>query len=116
MRLLRGMCPVHIEGPGVVVQQRNTRSHSSKDTAKEQGHVRWRPPTRMHQQKEIHLNVYAERLVRYLQLLVVPLMGRMSDPLPAVRRLAAPTFATVVSLVPLAQVCLLPLWCGSTSH
>ncbi len=46
----------------------------------------------------------AERLVPYLQLLVVPLMGRMSDALPLVRRLAAPTFATIVSLVPLAQV------------
>lgn len=46
----------------------------------------------------------AERLVPYLQLLVVPLMARMSDPLPAVRTTAAPAFAAIVALVPLAQV------------
>lgn len=46
----------------------------------------------------------AERLVPYLQLLVVPLLGRMSDAQPAVRRLAAPAFAVIVALMPLAQV------------
>jgi hypothetical protein len=35
-------------------------------------------------------------------------MARMSDPLPAVRRTAAPTFAALVALVPLAQVCSAP--------
>jgi hypothetical protein len=44
--------------------------------------------------------------VPYLQLLVVPLLGRMTDPLPAVRNLAAPAFASIVSLVPLSQVML----------
>lgn len=39
----------------------------------------------------------------YLQLLVVPLMARMSDPLPPVRSTAAPAFAAIVALVPLAQ-------------
>ena len=43
-------------------------------------------------------------LVPYLLLLVVPLMGRMSDPDPAVRQLATATFAPVVALLPLAQV------------
>ncbi|KAA6421342.1 MAG: hypothetical protein FRX49_08620 [Trebouxia sp. A1-2] len=42
-------------------------------------------------------------LVPYLLLLVVPLMGRMSDPDPAVRQLATATFAPVVALLPLAQ-------------
>jgi hypothetical protein len=46
----------------------------------------------------------AERLVPYLQLLVVPLLGRMTDSLPAVRCLATPAFATIMPLVPLAQV------------
>ena len=44
-------------------------------------------------------------LVPYLLLLVVPLMGRMSDPDPAVRQAATATFAPVVALLPLAQVC-----------
>ena len=43
-------------------------------------------------------------LVPYLLLLVVPLMGRMSDPDPTVRQLATATFAPVVALLPLAQV------------
>ena len=46
----------------------------------------------------------AERLVPYLQLVVVPLLARMSDPLPPVRTTAAPAFAAIVALVPLAQV------------
>ena len=46
----------------------------------------------------------AERLVPYLQLVVVPLMARMSDPLAPVRAMAAPAFAAIVALVPLAQV------------
>jgi hypothetical protein len=46
----------------------------------------------------------AERLVPYLQLLVVPLLGRMTDSLPAVRCLATPAFAAIMPLVPLAQV------------
>ncbi len=44
------------------------------------------------------------RLVPYLLLLVVPLMGRMSDPLAAVRQHATAIFAPVVALLPLAQV------------
>ena len=40
----------------------------------------------------------------YLQLLVVPLLGRMTDSLPAVRWLATPAFAAIMPLVPLAQV------------
>lgn len=67
---------------------------------------------------QLHMRAYkparliccgAVRLVPYLQLLVVPLLGRMSDPLPAVRRLAAPAFASIVALVPLAQVSMLQL-------
>lgn len=46
----------------------------------------------------------AGKLAAYTQLLVVPLMARMSDPLPAVRRAASPTFAALVALLPLAQV------------
>ena len=45
------------------------------------------------------------RLVPYLLLLVVPLMGRMSDPVVDVRQPASATFAAVVALLPLAQVC-----------
>lgn len=43
-------------------------------------------------------------IVPYLLLLVVPVMGRMSDPLPEVRQLATATFAPIVALLPLAQV------------
>ncbi|KAK9823112.1 hypothetical protein WJX72_000353 [[Myrmecia] bisecta] len=43
------------------------------------------------------------QLVAYSILLVVPLMGRMSDPLLAVRRMATAAFAAVVALLPLAQ-------------
>lgn len=43
-------------------------------------------------------------LVPYLLLLVVPLMGRMSDPDAAVRQLSTATFAPMVALLPLAQV------------
>ena len=43
-------------------------------------------------------------LVPYLLLVVVPLMGRMSDPDPTVRQAATATFAPVVALLPLAQV------------
>ena len=46
------------------------------------------------------------RLVPYLLLLVVPLMGRMSDPVVDVRQPASATFAAVVALLPLAQVCI----------
>ena len=46
----------------------------------------------------------AGQLAAYTQLLVVPLMARMSDPLPPVRRAASPTFAALVALLPLAQV------------
>ena len=42
--------------------------------------------------------------VPYALLVVAPLMGRMSDPLPAARSLAARAFAGVVALLPLAQV------------
>lgn len=43
-------------------------------------------------------------IVPYLLLLVVPVMGRMSDPVPEVRQLATATFAPIVALLPLAQV------------
>ena len=43
-------------------------------------------------------------LVPYLLLLVVPLMGRMSDPDANVRQLASAAFAPAVALLPLAQV------------
>jgi len=46
----------------------------------------------------------AGSLAAYTQLLLVPLMARMSDPLPSVRGTASPTFAALVALVPLAQV------------
>lgn len=36
--------------------------------------------------------------------MVVPLLGRMSDPHPLARGLAAASFAAVVALMPLAQV------------
>ena len=42
-------------------------------------------------------------VVPYSLLVVVPLMGRMSDAQPLARALAARTFATVVALMPLAQ-------------
>lgn len=41
------------------------------------------------------------RLVPYVLLLVVPLIGRMSDPCPLARSLASACFASVVALVPL---------------
>ena len=43
-------------------------------------------------------------VVPYLLLLVVPVMGRMSDPVAQVRQLATATFAPIVALLPLAQV------------
>lgn len=43
-------------------------------------------------------------LVPYSLLVVVPLMGRMSDAQPLARALAARSFAAVVALMPLAQV------------
>ena len=55
--------------------------------------------------KFVKCGATAGKLAAYSQLLIVPLMARMSDPLPAVRRTAAPTFAALVALVPLAQVC-----------
>lgn len=48
-------------------------------------------------------------VVPYLLLLVVPVMGRMSDPIAEVRQLATATFAPVVALLPLAQVTWLTL-------
>lgn len=42
-------------------------------------------------------------LVPYCLLVVVPLLGRMSDAQPLARGLAARTFAAVVALMPLAQ-------------
>jgi len=47
-------------------------------------------------------------LVPYTLLIVVPLMGRMSDPLGAVRSMASHAFATVVALLPLAQGAAVP--------
>ena len=44
------------------------------------------------------------RVVPYLNLLVVPLMGLTSDSLPAVRAAATSAFAAAVALLPLAQV------------
>ncbi len=46
----------------------------------------------------------AIKLVPFLNLLVVPLMGLTSDPLPGVRAAATAAFADAVSLLPLAQV------------
>lgn len=43
-------------------------------------------------------------VVPYLLLLVVPVMGRMSDPVATVRQPATATFAPIVALLPLAQV------------
>ncbi|KAK9809358.1 hypothetical protein WJX73_008453 [Symbiochloris irregularis] len=43
------------------------------------------------------------KLAPFLFLVVVPLMGRMSDPSPTVRSAAAQAFATAVVLLPLAQ-------------
>lgn len=43
-------------------------------------------------------------LVPYCLLVVVPLMGRMSDAQPVARALAARTFAAVVAVMPLSQV------------
>ncbi|KAK9916950.1 hypothetical protein WJX75_009151 [Coccomyxa subellipsoidea] len=43
------------------------------------------------------------QLVRYTNLLVVPLMGLTSDPLPHVRAAATSAFAASVALLPLAQ-------------
>ena len=57
-----------------------------------------------HQPQRCTAGCSAGALAAYTQLLLVPLMARMSDPLPAVRRRAAPTFAALVALVPLAQV------------
>ena len=55
-------------------------------------------------------------LVPYCLLVVVPLMGRMSDSLPTARALAAGTFATVVSLMPLAQASVCVCVWGDESH
>lgn len=43
------------------------------------------------------------QLVPYANLLVVPLMGLTSDPLPPVRAAATSAFAASVALLPLAQ-------------
>lgn len=43
------------------------------------------------------------RMVPYVQLAVVPLLGRMSDPIAATRSVASRCFASVVALIPLAQ-------------
>jgi len=42
-------------------------------------------------------------LAPYCVLLLVPLMGRMSDPVPEVRDLATRSFAALVPLLPLAR-------------
>ena len=44
------------------------------------------------------------RIVPYLNLVVVPLMGLTSDSAPAVRGAATSAFASAVALLPLAQV------------
>ena len=43
------------------------------------------------------------QVVPYANLLVVPLMGLTSDPLPSVRAAATSAFAASVALLPLAQ-------------
>lgn len=43
------------------------------------------------------------KMVPYVQLAVIPLLGRMSDAHPEVRAVASSTFASVVALMPLAQ-------------
>ena len=50
------------------------------------------------------LNTLGMRMVPYLNLLVVPIMGLTSDSAPAVRAAATSTFAAAVALLPLAQV------------
>ena len=42
-------------------------------------------------------------LAPYCVLMLVPLMGRMSDPVPAVREMATKSFASLVPLLPLAR-------------
>ena len=46
-----------------------------------------------------------DRLLPYIFLFVVPTMRCMSDQNPAIRSLATSSFAYMVSLLPLAQVC-----------
>ena len=48
------------------------------------------------------VNVLGIGMVPYVQLAVVPLLGRMSDPHPRVRAVASSCFAKVVALMPLA--------------
>lgn len=49
------------------------------------------------------VNVAGAKLVGYASLLVVPLLGRMSDPSPQVRQVVTQSFATLVPLLPLAR-------------
>ena len=50
------------------------------------------------------LNTLGMKMVPYLNLLVVPLMGLTSDSSPAVRATSTSAFAAAVALLPLAQV------------
>ena len=52
------------------------------------------------------LSTLGMRMVPYLNLLVVPIMGLTSDSAPAVRASATSAFAAAVALLPLALVCL----------
>lgn len=56
------------------------------------------------------------RIVPYLLLLVVPLMGCMADSMLDVRQPASATFAAVVALLPLAQASALCLALTSSNH
>jgi TATA-binding protein-associated factor len=49
------------------------------------------------------VNSLGLKMVPYVQLAVVPLLGRMSDPHPGTRAVASSCFAAVVALMPLAQ-------------
>ena len=49
------------------------------------------------------VNSLGLKMVPFVQLSVVPLLGRMSDPHPGTRAVASSCFAAVVALMPLAQ-------------
>lgn len=50
------------------------------------------------------LSALGMKMVPYLNMLVVPIMGLTSDSAPAVRATAISAFAAAVALLPLAQV------------
>ena len=50
------------------------------------------------------LSTLGMKMVPYLNMLVVPIMGLTSDSAPAVRATATSAFAAAIALLPLAQV------------